>query len=338
MQFGHDKNFFGNGVRSLFLSDNSAPYFFLKLNTRIWKINYENLFAELTHQYIRGGDKLLVKKYAAFHHFNFAVNKNFDFGLFEGVVMSRNKGFELQYLNPIIFYREIEHSLGSPDNVVIGADFKWNIKRTAQLYGQFLIDEFSLNQIKSGKGWWGNKYGIQLGAKYINMFHIQNLDGQFEFNMVTPYTYTHRSPAITDSSANYTHYNQPLAHPLGANFREAIFTLRYQPSKRVIGQIRYFNMAQGMDTFGINWGSNIFYPSSAQTIPNGEYGNSFLQGYRTEVNLLEIRGSYMPWHNIYFELSATYRKSTSERPDLNNSAVYFGGGVRLNIARRENEF
>ena len=45
--FGYDKNFIGNGHRSLLLSDFPANNLFLKLNTRIWKINYQNLFMEL---------------------------------------------------------------------------------------------------------------------------------------------------------------------------------------------------------------------------------------------------------------------------------------------------
>ena len=49
-QFGYDKNFIGNGYRSLFLSDFGNSYLFLKINTRIWKFNYLNLFMELTPQ------------------------------------------------------------------------------------------------------------------------------------------------------------------------------------------------------------------------------------------------------------------------------------------------
>ena len=45
--FGYDRNFIGNGYRSLFLSDFGNSNLFLKLNTRIWKINYQNLFMEL---------------------------------------------------------------------------------------------------------------------------------------------------------------------------------------------------------------------------------------------------------------------------------------------------
>src|SRR5690606_25152298 len=51
VQFGYDKNFIGNGYRSLFLSDWGNSNLFLKLNTKIWKINYQNLFMELMPQY-----------------------------------------------------------------------------------------------------------------------------------------------------------------------------------------------------------------------------------------------------------------------------------------------
>ncbi len=47
VQFGYDKNFIGNGYRSLILSDYSGNHTFLKLNTKIWKFQYTNLFAEL---------------------------------------------------------------------------------------------------------------------------------------------------------------------------------------------------------------------------------------------------------------------------------------------------
>ena len=40
VQFGHGKNFIGDGYRSLFQSDVTSPYPFLKLNTKFWKIKY----------------------------------------------------------------------------------------------------------------------------------------------------------------------------------------------------------------------------------------------------------------------------------------------------------
>ncbi|RYY59096.1 MAG: hypothetical protein EOO12_16545, partial [Chitinophagaceae bacterium] len=65
--FGYDKNFIGAGYRSLFLSDFSAPTVFLKLNTRIWKFQYQNLFMELNSANRLNADKLQPKKYAVMH-------------------------------------------------------------------------------------------------------------------------------------------------------------------------------------------------------------------------------------------------------------------------------
>jgi len=101
--FGYDKNFIGNGHRSLFLSDFSSNMLFLKLNTRIWKFNYQNLFMELTSGNRLGADNLFPKKYAAMHHLDVAVTKWLNLGLFEGVVFGRKNYFEFGYLNPVIF-------------------------------------------------------------------------------------------------------------------------------------------------------------------------------------------------------------------------------------------
>ena len=47
MQFGHGKHFIGDGYRSLFLSDNSFNYPFLRIETKLGKLQYTNLYAEL---------------------------------------------------------------------------------------------------------------------------------------------------------------------------------------------------------------------------------------------------------------------------------------------------
>jgi len=47
------------------------------------------------------------------------------------------------------------------------------VAHTAQVYGQLLLDEFVLAQIKKKTGYWANKYAVQLGAKYVDAFNIQ---------------------------------------------------------------------------------------------------------------------------------------------------------------------
>src|SRR5690606_40679865 len=83
--------------------------------------------------------------------------------------------FNVGYLNPIIFYRSLEHQDGSLDNAMVGMDYKINFARHFSFYGQFMLDEFKLDEVLSGEGWWANKFGIQTGLKYINVFGIDNL-------------------------------------------------------------------------------------------------------------------------------------------------------------------
>ena len=223
--FGYDKNFIGDGYRSMMLDNAGSDYLFLKLNTKIWKLNYQNIFMELMPQFDKSGDILLDRKYAAMHHLSIDATKWLNIGLFEGIVFGRENRFDFQYLNPIIFLRHVEGFIGSPDNAVAGLDFKANIAKTFQVYGQFVLDEFQKSEITKSTGYWANKYAIQLGLKYVDAFTIDNLDLQLEGNSVRPFMYSHY-----DSTANYTHYNQMLAHPLGSNFNEFIGIINYQPA------------------------------------------------------------------------------------------------------------
>ncbi len=328
--FGYDKNFIGNGYRSLFLSDFSNSALFLKLNTRIWKFNYQNLFMELQNAERFGADILIPKKYAALHHLDIGITKWLNVGLFEGVVFGRKDHFEFGYLNPVIFYRSIEQQNGSFDNAVAGLDFKANVAHQFQFYGQLLLDEFKLSELKANRGWWANKYGYQLGAKYIDAFRVKNLDLQVETNRVRPFTYSHR-----DSVANYTHYNQPLAHPLGASFQEFIGMIRYQPAPKWMVQAKAIYYMQGKDTGNINYGNNIFLPN----IPpyrTSDYGFDVGAGVKNKIGYASLLLSYELKPNLFLEVNAVYRKQSALAVSQNTSVIY--AGIRWNMHRREFDF
>jgi hypothetical protein len=322
VQFGYDKNFIGNGYRSLFLSDFGDSYLFLKLNTKIWKFDYQNLFMELMPEYSKSGDNLLDRKYAAMHHLSMNVTKWLNVGLFEGVVFGRKNRFDFEYLNPIIFLRHIEGTVGSPDNALAGIDFKANAAHHFQFYGQLLLDEFLVHEIVKGNGYWANKYGYQLGVKYIDAFKINNLDLQLETNRIRPFTYSHY-----DSVANYTHYNQPLAHPLGANFQEWVGILKYQPAPKWYIDARAIYYYQGLDSLGENFGSN---PFELYTTRTKNFGYDVGSGDKVKCLNAALALSYELRENLFIEGNLLFRKYTG----LENSSS-FNIGIRWNAARRE---
>jgi len=329
LQFGYDKNFIGNGYRSLFLSDWGNSYLFAKLNTKIWKINYQNIFMELMPQFRKRSDSLLSRKYAAMHHLSMNVTKWLNIGLFEGVIFGRQNHFDFQYLNPIIFYRHIEGTVGSPDNALAGFDFKANIAHRFQLYGQFLLDEFILSKIKNSPTNWVNKFGIQAGVKYVDAFGLKNLDIQVEMNRVRPFTYSHN-----DTIANYTHYNQPLAHPLGANFQEVIGIINYQPAPKWRVNARVIYYYQGLDSAGINYGGNPFRDYTTRTMETGYKVGS---GNKATCFNGTLDISYELRENLFLDLSLQQRNYKLENSPSANSTM-ITGGIRLNMFKRAYDF
>jgi len=339
LQLGHGKFFIGNGIRSLLLSDYSHNYYYLKFDTRVWKFHYQNIFAEMsgTSSAQIGNDNLLPKKYMAMHYLSFRPIRNLDIGLFETIIFRRNNQFEFQYLNPLIIYRTVEQFLGSSDNVLIGLNMNYNLFKKFSIYGQLLLDEFKFSEIKNDGSWWANKYGYQLGVKYIDALGISHFDLQIESNVVRPYTYAHQ-----DSTLSYSHYNQPLAHPLGANFNEIIFSLRYSPFKKVFINSKLLITKTGEDADEKSQGGNILKSSANRPLNEDgsikEYGFYVANGLEKDILQFSFNTSYMIFHNGFIDFNITYRKENYENPAMNLKEFYFGGGLRINFLNKEIDY
>ncbi len=335
IQFGHGKIFLGNGYRTFYMSDFSRDNLYLRINTRIWKINYTNIFGEMLRYTTANESNLPKRSYFATTHASINCTKNFNLGLFQTIIFQRdsgysNGGFDPQYLNPIIFYKPIENGLNSPDKAILGIDFKYNFLKHFSTYGQFVISEFVLKEVLANTGWYGNKQALQLGLKYIDVFNINNLDLQIEYNQARPYMYT----SFTKLDA-YVNYNQNMAHPIGANFRELVSVLRYQPMNRLFLKGTAIFTTYGNDTNGSNWGKNIGldYKTKQQ-----EYGNEIGQGVKTNLYIFDITSSYMIKHNMFIDLQFTYRKTGSAMAIFDTETLLTTIAFRWNIAERRNDF
>ena len=341
LQFGHDKNFIGNGYRSLILSDFAPSYNFLKLTTNLGPVQYTNLFTQLKANpgyFTNAGtvaSEEIGNKYMALHHLSVNILPNLNVGIFEAVVFARDNGqFDITYLNPLIFYRAAEQYLGSPDNMLLGLDFKYIPFRNVMVYGQVNVDEFLSREVFAGNGWWANKQALQGGVKYTNVLGINNLDLQAELNYVRPFMYGHES-AFDD----YSHYYQPLAHPLGANFMEYVGRARWQvmPRLTLAGTAIYANIGENIqlaDGTIINYGNDInrSYLDVKQT--NRELGYQVGSGSSASLKYVEFTASYMLRHNLWLDARVVHRNYSSAFAWRNNSTNLVTAGVRLNFFRR----
>jgi hypothetical protein len=339
-QTGHDRVFIGNGYRSLIFSDFGPPTWFIKATAKIWKINYMFLLNQMTGSVTGSlggltGAENYPNKFNALHHLSINIGNKVNFGVFESVIFSPDDStgagkFRLDYLNPIIFYRAIEQQNGSSDNVLLGFDLKWNVVKHVSFYSQVVLDEFVLSHIRARDGWWGNKFAVQAGLKYIDAFGIPNLDLQAEINVARPYTYSHNT-----LYGSYSSYQQPIAHPLGANFKEVVGILRYQPLPRlnVIGKLFYAQV--GRDSTNQNWGGNIL---KNNTTRQQELGNKIAQGISNNILFGTFTASWQLKHNLFLDASITIRNSKSDLVLYNNNTNITAVALRWNIARRVYEF
>ncbi len=336
LQFGHGRHFIGAGHRSMILSDFSNNYLFLRIDTDVWRLHYTNIFAQLTSDIVGNrtglfGTVSFVPKYLAFHRLSARLGKKVNVGVFESIVQGNAEGqFDPTYLNPIIFYRAIEQQGGSVGNALLGVDANWIIGKRGLLYGQAVIDEFVMSEVRSGNGWWGNKYALQLGGKYMNALGVENLDLQLEYNRARPYTYSHQ-----DLYRSYTHYEQPLAHPLGANFEEAVGIVRYQPLDKLSLKLKLIVAQSGGDRDSTNWGGNVLLDDRTR---EQDYGNELGQGVPTDLLIVDAVASYQLWHNVFADLRYLQRTRTANEVALDEDNRFASFGLRWNIRPRAYDF
>ncbi|MEM6264232.1 MAG: capsule assembly Wzi family protein [Bacteroidota bacterium] len=331
IKFGHDRAFWGNGYQSLALSDNGANYFFLQFNSCFWKLEYTNLFAQMIDYFAAKPDRAgtFPRKYAVFHQLSYKPTSWLSLGAFESIVYSPvapngQRGFELQYLNPLIFFRSIEQTLGSSDNGTLGFTTKINALKHLQVYTQFVIDDFNFAKFRDGDGFWANRFGYQAGLKYIDLLNIPTLDVQLEYNRLRPFMYQHFNVA-----SNYRHYGQNLGHAAGSNLNELNLIFRYHPLPAWNVMLRYSRMQQGLNPNGENYGGDIGISTDVPR-PVGDFGNEVAQGDLLEIDQLYGRLTYQLGHSgTWLDVIGRYRTENEVQ-----SAMVLAG-IRLNLAQRE---
>ena len=332
-QFGQNKVFIGDGYRSLLLSDNASSYPLLKITTTAGKFQYTNLWAQMidkTQSSILGEG--FRRKYLALHHLSILLGSKIELGFFEAIVWqaqdsSSYRGFDINYLNPIIYYHSVQWNLGSPDNSLIGMNFKWKISNKLSFYNQFLLDDFDLGNSKGHKGFYRNKYAYQLGLKCFDALGLKGFFMQAEYNEVWPYTFAHKISLI-----NYAHYNQPLADPLGANFREGLIFLQYNHQRWFAG-LELMYVLTGIDSASGDVGQNVYL--SEYNIPNsfnlqgkfiGSYGNYVGQGVTVSTQFAQLKINYLinRHNNLLAELAFTSRNQNIDGQNHTTNFVSFG--------------
>jgi hypothetical protein len=137
---------------------------------------------------------------------------------------------------------------------------------------------------------------------------------------VQPYTYGHRTIL-----QNYSHMNQALAHPLGANFKEFINILEIKKGKWTFKLKTMFTNV-GLDSLDTHYGQNIFVSDyEASTGGQSSYGNFNGQGVSTTILSFQPEVSFkLKGFDVFG--SVYYKAKKSDL--LDQTSIFYSVGLR----------
>ncbi|MGA7304822.1 MAG: capsule assembly Wzi family protein [Rhodothermales bacterium] len=302
IRFGRDRNLWGIGKSSVELSNYATVYDQLQIRTTVGRFQYTNLFAafsDLTDLPSNFEENTTIpRKYGAFHRLALNVSHNIKLGLFEAVVFAEDStrtGFDVSYLNPVIFYRAVESDRGSSANVVAGGDFEWLVRPGFLTYVQVVIDEFKLSELgHPNRGWWANKWSWMGGFEVLDPIPgIPNLRMRVEYTRTRPFTFSHRI-----ANQGYIHYEDLLGHPSGPNSEDVGLFFTYQPKTRIFAELNVAATIRGRNSATENFGSD---PGVSYLSRDGDFGHQILQGIPQNRVLIEGHGGYELFPNLFFE-------------------------------------
>jgi hypothetical protein len=320
----------GSGfIDKLFLSDNSVPFDFGKIDLRYKALSYSFLYGSLR------GDSMGVElnsKNIATHRLDVKFSEVIKFGFFESVIIT-NSSFSFTFLNPISLLTSAELNKASQgdipniNNTLMGFDFELVPLRNLAFQGSLLVDDLEFSTLFTDSSKISNKFGMQVGAYWADAFTVPDLNLKLEYTRLDPFVYAHKS-----NKAQYTHWDLPLGPALPPNSDQVAAGLYYNFGSRLKAGLlfQYQRSGQGLilDSLGnvvINYGGNInIGTGESNVVPN------FLSGQRVNRNIITFDVTWEPLRQFFLNFLYVHRMTDNvfESRTLNDD--YFFATFKVN--------
>ena len=295
VRLGRDRNHWGPGPGSVFLSDYGTVYDQAQIRATLGPLQYSYVLARFLDAETRSvaSGPRRPSRYGVFHHLTFHATDALTLDLYEGVIMGRDTtaggdSFDPAYLNPAIVFRPVERDIGSGGNAMLGAGASWrpSFVPSTELYGQFVLDELRVSNI--GNQWWANKWGGTLGVHVVEP-GIPHLSARLEASRLRPFLYSQRT-----SASAFLHMDDLVGHPAGPNSIDLSFFLDYDPPGPWRGLLSASWTVSGRNPIAddgsvINVGGDARVPSNERT---RRFGFALLDGVRQEHGTLDAAIEY----------------------------------------------
>lgn len=314
-QLGHGRHFFGDGYRSLLLSDYAPDYQYLSGQ-------YHFLDGKLLYKHVQSRlynlsripvsttpESMLIPKYFGFNQLSIQATSALSFSIFEGTLFKAYDSFEGTSPPHYSFYLPImgSHFLAkdslSSNSKMYGINTSYLFSNRIKIYNQFVVR--SENKI-------GSQFGIR--SEFSIDKRKSNSFLNLEFNYVPTALYSVDS---NNKFQQFSHMGHELAHPLGSGFSE--WALKGQINN---GRLfcRLSNNIVSIDRPGNNqfFANQVFTPNNevveidkAQVIfLNNSVGYVINMASKMEISIGHLSRSFDGvWDNYFIFSFRTYLKN-----------------------------
>lgn len=241
-------------------------------------------------------------KFIAANMFTFYPIKALNLSFGNSVVYSADNAL-LPYLNPLMFYKSVDHTYNDTDGVGknVGQnsqmffDFSFTGIKHCLFYYTLMVDELKMERWKHDDE--HNFYSYKTGFRMSNL--ISNMAWGFEFTKTMPIMYQH-DITTTDFTSNA--YN--MGHYLRDNARELYAFVRYKPT---------YNLSFKLDYTLVDKGEEYVYDRSDANLTR----HPFLETIQYQYRAWDLEVRYQLAYNMHFSFS--FGKSNGSGVD---AAIY----------------
>lgn len=198
---------------------------------------------------VAGNINQIEDKYLAYHRIGFRINEHLSFGLGEMIIYSA-RGMDLSYMNPLSFYKTLEHQNGDRDNALLFIDLENRSIKGIRFFGTYMIDD--LNYGKIGTKWWGNQSMLHAGIHFYLLNKHIPMDLEFEYLRVSPYTYTHRI-----NRNNYSNGEFGINGDVAPNSELLFFKINYRFTPRISLNMEFRYLEHGANYYSADNGELV---------------------------------------------------------------------------------
>lgn len=217
-QLGHGRHFFGNGYRSLVLSDYSPDYpylsgqYYLIENKLLYKHVQARLYNLNRIPISTTPESMLIPKSFSFNQLSLQATPELSFSIFEGATFktySSDSGTvrpHYSFYIPIMGTNLLAIDSVNSNTLIFGFNTSYSLKDRIKLYNQFVIRDEQRIGAQIGMRW-----NFSVDRKQSNSF----INLEFNYSPTALY-----SVDSINKYQQFSHLSHELAHPLGSGFNE----------------------------------------------------------------------------------------------------------------------